>query len=114
MMRNEEVKEYFHNELNREVNAIGGRYILTHEKKLAIDQKEILYLTGYALFDSTCCGSGGCTYAVVQGTIQNWKKKKDENGGFITDVVPIQEEDLRLKIKDLILKNEKVTQVVFL
>jgi hypothetical protein len=112
-MQNGEVIEYFHNELNKEVNAIGGRYILTHEKRLSVDGKEILYLTGYALFDSTCCGAGGCTYAVVQGAIQNWKKKKDEHGGFITDIVPIRDENLTIKIKDLILKNEMVNQVVF-
>ena len=113
-MQNADVKEYFHSELNKEVNAIGGRYVLTHEKKLSIDRNEILYLTGYAVFDSTCCGAGGCTYAVVQGTIQNWKKKKDEEGGFITDIVPIRDQDLQLKVKNLILNNERVNQVVFI
>jgi len=113
-MRDVEVIEYFHGELNKEVNAIGGRYLLTHEKKFSIDGKEVLYLTGYALFDSTCCGAGGCTYAVVQGTIRNWKKKKDENGNFVTDIVPIRDSDLQLKIKNRILNNEMVNQVVFI
>ncbi len=113
-MQNGEVKEYYHDELNKEVKAIGGRYLLTHEKRLCVDGKEILYLTGYALFDSTCCGAGGCTYAVVQGTIRNWKNRKDENGGFVTDINPIRDKDLQKKIKGLILKDKMLNQMVFI
>jgi len=113
-MQGGESIEYCHDELNKEVNAIGGRYILTHEKRFSVDENEVLYLIGYALFDSTCCGAGGCTYAVVQGTIQNWKKKKDENGNFVTDVVPIRNADLQQKIKNRIIENESVNQVVFI
>jgi hypothetical protein len=113
-MQQFELIEYFHGELNKEVNAIGGRYLLTHEKKISVDGKEVLYLTGYALFDSTCCGAGGCTYAVVQGIIRNWKKRKDKSGNFVTDIIPIRDNDLQLTIKNQILKNEMVNQVVFI
>jgi len=73
-MEPEMIKEYFHEDLNQEVQAIGGRYVLTDEKQLRYNDQEILYLTGHAVFDSTCCGSGGCVYAVVYGIIVNWKR----------------------------------------
>ena len=110
----EEIKDYHHNSLNQEVQAIGGRYVLTAENRIIHDGREILYRTGYALFDSTCCGSGGCTYAVVDGIIVSWRQKKDTEGGDISEIAPLRDEKTKNEIRQIIMDKERISQVVFL
>ncbi|MFH2063982.1 MAG: hypothetical protein ABIK15_02135 [Pseudomonadota bacterium] len=113
-MKQKEIKEYCHEDLNMEVQAIGGRYVLTAENRLPHGDEEILYLTGYAVFDSTCCGAGGCTYAVVYGTILSWKQKTGKNGIAVSEVLPIKDESARKTIRKTIMEKEQINQVVFL
>jgi hypothetical protein len=113
-MEQKKIKEYFHGDLNKEVQAIGGRYVLTTEHRLPYDEREILYLTGYAVFDSTCCGAGGCAYAVVYGTIVNWKQKTGDNGDYISEIMPIKDEMTKKTIQGIIMGKETINQVVFL
>ncbi len=113
-MEPEMTKEYFHEDLNQEVQAIGGRYVLTDEKQLRYNDQEILYLTGHAVFDSTCCGAGGCVYAVVYGIIVNWKQKKKSNGSDISEIIPIRNQEAKKTIQQMIMEKESINQVVFL
>lgn len=113
-MKQIESKEYCHEELNKEVQAIGGRYVLTNENRLTYGDREIFYLTGYAVFDSTCCGAGGCTYAVVYGTILSWKQQMEKNGNAVSEVLPIKDENAQNTIRKMIMEKEQINQVVFL
>jgi len=113
-MKPKEIKAYHHADLNQEVQAIGGRYVLTTENKFFHGDQEILYLTGYAVFDSTCCGAGGCTYAVVYGSILSWKQKRGETGGYLSEILPIRNEAEKKIIQQTIMEKEKINQVVFL
>ncbi len=106
-------KDYTHVELNQEVNAIGGRYTLTKEVRLPFNDLEILYVVGSAMFDTTCCGYGGCNYAMVQGFIIEWKTRQDDEGRHITRVELILDQALQKEIKALIEKQETVSQVNF-
>jgi hypothetical protein len=107
-------KEYSHPELNTQVTAIGGSYILVKEVQLLVDGENVLYLIGSAIFDTTCCGVGGCAYALVPGTIRQWKIKKDPEGRPVSMVSPILRPNMKEKIKKLIFKKEPVHQVNFL
>ena len=109
-----EIKEYVHDQLDNEVNAIGGWYIMTKEAQLPFQDKRVFYLTGHAQFDSTCCGVGGCSYAVVQGFIVKWKTKKNEHGIDVSQIVPISDPVLQKEIKTLIMRDEVISQVVFI
>ena len=60
-------REYIHHELNCEVTAIGGHYVLTKEVRLPFQGQEVLYVVGYAVVDNSCCGVGGMAYAVYRG-----------------------------------------------
>ena len=51
--------EYVHRELDREVTAIGGHYRFDREAQIAFRGQQVLYLCGYALYDTSCCGLGG-------------------------------------------------------
>ncbi len=107
------VKNFTHPELNVEVVAIGGNYVLTHEKKITFNGRDILYFTGYAVFDTTCCGSGGCTYALVAGYIVELNAGKTQNGLPISRVEPIKNEKDHRDIQTQLIKTEKVQQVKF-
>ena len=109
----QEVKTYTHQSLNREVKAIGGHYRFTDEIRLNFEGREILYLKGYAIFDTTCCGTGGCGYVLVQGFVENWQMLKNDAGVPLSLVQPVGDPLVRQRLRRLILEKEMVQQVVF-
>lgn len=104
---------FIHQPLNTEISSIGGRYILTKEVRIPLDNRDILYVTGCALFDTTCCGAGGCAYANVPGYILCWKEKRDSNGLFVSAVEHVTDIKIQNEIREIIRKNEGITQVNF-
>ncbi|MCU0597744.1 MAG: hypothetical protein MUE70_00620 [Desulfobacterales bacterium] len=107
-------RDFVHPRLNEQITAIGGKYILLKEDRVALEGKDILFLTGVAVFDSTCCGSGGCSYAVVPGFVRKWKYQTDANGNPVSLVEPVAGESEREKIRLMLFKKEPVYQVDFL
>jgi len=61
------IREYTH-ELNKEIRSISGGYELEMEGELEIYGKEVLYVVGNAVVDSSCCGMGGCSVDLGSGT----------------------------------------------
>jgi len=108
-----DTQEFVHPKLGREVTAIGGHYVFGKEIRLAYKGREILYLVGYAVLDSTCCGVGGTAYVLVAGYISQWKYKKSRNDCAVSQIVPIQTGIDRKQIRNLIQKKEMVYQVTF-
>ncbi len=106
--------EYVHQELNQEITAIGGYYVLVKEARLPFHGREVLYLVGHAAFDSTCCGAGGCAYALVPGFVLAWKSKSIEDGLAVSAVEPIRETGVQEQVRRLIEGEEIVQQVTFL
>jgi hypothetical protein len=106
--------EYVHQELNQEVTAIGGHYLLAKEVQLSFQGGEVLYLVGHAAFDTSCCGVGGCAYALVPGFILDWKSATNEDGLAVSQVESIHDTDAQQKLQRLIQKQEMVHQVRFL
>jgi hypothetical protein len=96
--------------LNQEVTAIGGHYRLVKEVRLPFRGREVLYLVGHALFDTACCGLGGCAYALVPGFILEWKSKTNEDGLPVSQVEPIRDEAVQEEVRRLIEKQEMVHQ----
>ncbi len=105
--------EYVHQELNRQVTAIGGHYLLVKEAQLPFHGRKVLYLVGHAAFDTTCCGTGGCAYALVPGFIVSWKTGTNEDGLAVSAVQPIHQPDLQDQIRRLLERQEWVHQVIF-
>lgn len=106
--------EYVHQRLDQEITAIGGTYILVKEVRLPFNGREILYLVGHAAFDTTCCGAGGCAYALVPGYILSWKDRADKDGRAISRVEPVRDRDVQERIRHRIETKEVVQQVTFL
>ena len=105
--------EFVHQELNREITAIGGHYVLTKEVRLPFRGREVLYLVGCAVVDTSCCGAGGCAYALVPGFILEWKRQTDGDGLAVSQVEPIRDEATQREIGRLIEEAEPVHQVIF-
>lgn len=108
------LRDFSHPELNVQVTAIGGSYFMLKESRMQLGDEELLYLVGTAIFDTTCCGTGGCAYALVPGMVCNWQYKTDEHGRPVSRVRPVSGERLRKKIRELIFKAESVHQVDFI
>ena len=103
----------FTHELNNEVYSIAGHYELQKEEKIEHMGKEYLYLVGLGIIDSSCCGDGGCLYAIVPGSIVKWKSETNEKGGTTSEVEPIADQKIRDEIRQILLKKEVVNQVMF-
>ena len=102
--------DIIHPVLNKAVRTIGGRYILSQEKRLSYNGRQVLYFIGCAVVDASCCGPGGCTYALVPGYIKDWKYKSGRDGLFVSRVEPIRDADVQSEIRRLILKIDSVQQ----
>ncbi len=107
------VKRVVHQPLDQEVAAVGGRYALVKEARLPFQGREVLYLVGYGAFDTTCCGVGGCAYALVPGFIQEWKYETNEDGLAVSLVEPIRDEATQKDVRRLIKGQEVVQEVRF-
>ncbi len=106
--------EYVHQELNQEVTAIAGHYVLVKEARLPFHGRELLYLVGHAVYDTTCCGVGGCAYALVPGFILSWKSGMNKEGLVVSEVEPVHDNGVQQQVRKLIEKKEAVHQVQFL
>ena len=109
-----QMTEYTHQELNQEIIAIGGEYILVKEVRLPFDGREILYIVGHAAFDSSCCGVSGCAYALVPGFILDWRAEYNTAGLPVSQIEPVQSKAVQDRIRKLIFEKEIVQQVQFL
>jgi hypothetical protein len=104
---------YTHEPLNQEVTAIGGSYLLVKEECLGFQARQVLYLIGHAIFDSSCCGISGCAYALVPGFVLDWKSSTDREGLAISHVAPIRDPAVQDRVRRLIEAREVVQQVLF-
>jgi hypothetical protein len=112
-MLTERAVDFVHPELNKTVKAIGGEYLFLKEAILSYRDQEVLYLVGCAIFDTTCCGTGGCCYARVPGFIRDAKYRTVQDGRPVSSVVPIADPRAQKEIRRVIGSRETVQQVEF-
>ena len=106
-------RKYTHVEVGQEVDAISGHYLVNKETQLAFGDREVLYILGSAMFDTSCCGEGGCGYALVPGYILGYKTETDTQGQPVSVLEPIVDQSEQETIKQLIIDTEHVHQVNF-
>ncbi len=104
---------YTHSPLGQEIKAAAGHYTIEKEKKLSFQGREVLYAIGYMAVDSSCCGTGGCGFALVAGYIQDWKTFTNEKGEPVSEVEPIQEAHTKKALEEIIGEFDTVQQVNF-
>lgn len=97
-----------------QVRSIAGYYELEEEALLSHQGERYLYLLGTGVVETSCCGTGGCYYAMVPGRVLAWHSAVDENGAPVSQVEPVRSEELRAALSRAIKAKESVSQVVFL
>lgn len=108
-------KDYIHPVLNEEVTAIGGHYTTEKEQRIAVGGRELLYILGHAVVDTSCCGVGGGRFVVVPGWVLRYKYRTDDSGRPVSEVEPVDEnEDTKREITRLIETHELYSSVRFL
>jgi hypothetical protein len=86
---------------------------LTQERTLVYQGRDVFYLLGYAVCDTSCCGAGSWGYALVVGYLLSVKVRKDPNGLWVSYVEPILDEVEKSEIAHKVQQEAKVSQVVF-
>jgi len=101
------ITKYTHLPLGQEVEmGISGYYIPQQEKRLSYEGREVLYVVGQAIVESSCCGTGNWKYVIVPGYLAGWQTGKNEAGLAVSDVEPIRDDETRAKLRRLIEKAE--------
>jgi hypothetical protein len=106
-------REYIHQKLGEEINSISGYYVPLDEKRIDYNGKEVLCVTGSYMIDNSCCGLGGCTYAIVPGYIVKWEVRKTESGASVSEVEPIDDEEARRDIAAILKDREFAGSIEF-
>lgn len=107
-------KQFKHPPIGEEIQAIGGSCTIIKEDVLHIEGRELLYLVGVGVFDSSCCGTGGCAYAVVPGFIIETRPPSSPEQTAESLVEPVADPAMKARIEQAILRQENVSQVNFL
>ena len=106
--------KYTHLPLGQDVEiGIGGYYTPYEEVRLPHNNREVLYVIGQAVVESSCCGTGNWKYAIVPGYITSWQTETNEAGLPVSDVEPIQDEETRITLRRLIETTEDAVLVGF-
>ena len=105
--------EYTHLRINEDVTTIAGYYTPLKEARIKYDDKDVLYVVGQAMIESSCCGIGGWGYVLVPGYIVNWQNRTDEAGLPVSEVEPISDRGARDAISRVIKEAESIPQIEF-
>ena len=106
--------KYTHLELDKDVEiGIAGYYTPQQEVRLKYNGREVLYVIGKAVVESSCCGTGSWQYAIVPGYIVSWQNTKNEAGLPVSEVEPILDEEARDNIRRIIETNEDASPIGF-
>jgi len=104
---------YTHRPLGEEVRSISGYYAIDEEKRILFQGREILLAKGCWAVDSSCCGTGGCGFALVPGYVLQWKASTNEEGQPVSRIEPVTDDEEKQALRKRILESEKVQQVNF-
>lgn len=107
------MNQYTHRPLGQEVRSISGSYAIEEEKSISFRGREVLLAKGWWAVDSSCCGTGGCGFALVPGYVLGWKSSRNEKGEPVTEIEPVQDPAEKEALRELIQSSEKVPQVNF-
>ncbi len=105
--------EFVHPVLGEDVTAIGGHYTLTKEACLRHAGREMLYLIGCGSVDASCCGTGGCIYALVPGYIVSYRTHTHPESSRDVSLIEPVREDTHPELATVLKALEGVTQVQF-
>ncbi len=107
------MSHYTHRPLGLEVHSISGYYTIDEEKRISFRGREVLVARGCWAVENSCCGTGGCGFALVPGYVLEWQTSRNERGEPVTEIEPVRDEEAKQALRRLIQESEKVPQVNF-
>jgi hypothetical protein len=107
------MNQYTHRPLGQEVRSISGYYAIDDEKRISFQGREVLLAKGYWAVDNSCCGTGGCGFALVPGYVLEWKASTNAKGEPVSEIEPVADDEAKKALRKLIQESEKVQQVDF-
>jgi hypothetical protein len=105
--------KYTHLPLQKDVEALAGYYTPLKEARLQYQDREVLYIVGQAVIESSCCGTSNYQYVIVPGYIISWQKEKNEAGLPVTEVETISDKTSLREITAAIQDTEHIAQIEF-
>jgi hypothetical protein len=107
------LREYCHQTLGEDYGGIAGYYTPVKEVRLEYQGREILYIVGRAVIESSCCGAGNWPYALVPGYIVEWHKGARQNGLDVTGVELVRDPEVKKDLLSLIRRREELDCITF-
>lgn len=105
--------EYTHQKLNEDSCCPAGYYTPQKEVRLKYNNREVLYVVGQAVMESSCCGMGRWAYVMVPGYIVNWQNRTNEAGLPVSKVEPISDKATQEEIRKIIKETEFISRIEF-
>jgi hypothetical protein len=105
--------DYTHLKTGEDIFFISGYYTPSKEVRLSYRGREVLYVVGQAVIESSCCGSGRWEYALVPGYVISWQDRKNEAGLPVSRVEPIRDKKTQDEVTTVIQERESVSKVEF-
>jgi hypothetical protein len=104
---------HVHAPLGEEVRAIGGSCALVEERLVEFEEERVLVVLGAAQFDTSCCGAGGCAYAIVPGFVRTFRDAMDGDGLPTSLVEPITDPGTQRRFEAILRETFHVGEVRF-
>src|SRR5512140_3816071 len=104
---------YVHPELGKDIpTGIAGYYTPEKENRLRFKGREVLYVSGRAVLESSCCGTGSWAYATVPGYVVSLCSSV-EAGRPVSEVQPIVDKEEREEIRKILEEQEMAELIEF-
>jgi len=105
---------YRHFELGADIaTGIAGYYTPEKEVRLPYNGREVLYVVGEAMLQSSCCGVGNWVYVAVPGYVVRWYASNEE-GRPVSEVEPISDPAAREDLTRIIENRESTDRIQFM
>ena len=106
-------RAYSHQTLGEEYTGLAGYYSPRREVRVEVDGRELLYIVGWAVIESSCCGTGSWEYILVPGYLVKWHDGVSQTGLPTSTVEPVDTAEARVKITELVKAREHTNCITF-
>jgi hypothetical protein len=107
------LNQYTHRPLGEEVRSISGYYAIDEERRIPFRGREVLLAKGSYMVETSCCGTGGCGFALVPGYVLQWKAWTNDKGEPVSKIEPVTDAEEKRALSKRIQESEQVQQVNF-
>ncbi len=108
------IRQYAHLPLDEPVEYTSASYWVSKEEVVPYKDREVLCITRETSPITCCAGcSPGFSSILIPGFIEKLKYKRREDGLFVSDVEPIEDEDMMEDVRKIIRERYDSIQVEF-